>query len=74
MAENGIIAPLLLVGGTVAGSARVTTDRKAAAVEMTLWRTVAASARSALEAEGMRLLRFAAPGVETHDVRFVDAR
>ncbi|WP_413767809.1 winged helix DNA-binding domain-containing protein [Rhodococcus pyridinivorans] len=74
MAENGIIAPLLLVGGTVAGSARVITDPTTAAVEMTLWRTVTASARSALEAEGMRLLNFAAPEVDTHDVRFVDAR
>lgn len=74
MAENGIIAPLLLVGGTVAGSARVTTDRTTAAVEMTLWRTVTASARSALDAEGMRLLNFATPEVETHDVRFVDDR
>ncbi len=74
MAENGIIAPLLLVGGTVAGSARVITDRTTAAVEMTLWRTVTVSARSALEAEGMRLLNFAAPEVETHDVRFVDDR
>ncbi|MFX1758362.1 Uncharacterised protein [Rhodococcus gordoniae] len=72
MTRNGIIAPLLLVGGTVAGSARVMNGRTTATVEMTPWRTITASGRSALEAEGMRLLNFAAPGADTHDVRILD--
>ena len=73
MTENGIIAPVLLVGGTVAGSARVTVNRGTATVEMTPWRTITASARSALETEGMRLLKFAAPEAGERDVRFVAA-
>ena len=70
VSKNGIVPAAVLVDGTVAGSARVTTDEKTGTVEVTTWRTITASDRSALEAEGMQLLDFAAPGAGDHRVHF----
>ncbi|MEE2061160.1 winged helix DNA-binding domain-containing protein [Rhodococcus artemisiae] len=69
MTKNGIIAPLVLVGGRVAGAAKLTTGRTSAVLEVTPWRSLTPSNRSAIETEGMKLVRFAAPAAEHHDVR-----
>ncbi|MEE2033702.1 winged helix DNA-binding domain-containing protein [Rhodococcus chondri] len=71
VAQNGIIRPVVLVGGTVAGNAQVKTLEDAAVLEVTTWRRLTASNRSAIEAEGTRLLRFAEPRASAHEVRFV---
>jgi hypothetical protein len=72
MTRNGIIPSMVLVGGRVAGAAKLTTGSRSVVLEVTPWRPHTASNRSAIEAEGIRLLKFAAPDADDHDVRFVD--
>ncbi|WP_068158031.1 winged helix DNA-binding domain-containing protein [Rhodococcus phenolicus] len=72
MTQNGIVKPAVLVGGTAAGLADLNITKKSAALDITPWRRLTASNRSALEAEGLRLLDFAAPTAGGHRVRFVD--
>lgn len=69
--KNGIVAATVLVGGTVAASVRRTTTRRSAILEVTPWRRLSSANRSAIEAEGLRLLKFSAPGVDDHDVRIL---
>lgn len=71
MTQNGIVKPAVLVGGTVAGIADLNVTKHAAALNITPWRRLTASNRSALEAEGLRLLDFTAPTTGDHRVRFV---
>ncbi|MGN5239152.1 winged helix DNA-binding domain-containing protein [Rhodococcus sp. SJ-3] len=70
MTKNGMIAPLVLVGGRVAGIASLTTGSGSSVVEVTPWRSLTASNRSAIETEGMKLVKFAAPDADHYDVRF----
>ncbi|MFD4179553.1 winged helix DNA-binding domain-containing protein [Rhodococcus sp. NPDC058514] len=70
---NGIIKPTVMVGGQVAGFVTVTAKKRSAAVEIATFAPLAKGATSALEAEAQRLLAFAHPGAETHDVRFTAA-
>jgi len=72
MTQKGIVKPAVLVGGTVAGIADLRITKQAAALDITPWRRLTAANRSALEAEGLRLLDFAAPATADHRVRFVD--
>ncbi|MEZ5150166.1 winged helix DNA-binding domain-containing protein [Rhodococcus zopfii] len=71
MTQNGIVKPAVLVGGTVAGIADLNVTKHAAALNITPWRRLTASNRSALETEGLRLLDFTAPTTGDHRVRFV---
>lgn len=71
MTKNGIIAPMILVGGRVAGAAKLITGRGSAVLEVTAWRSLSASSRSAIEAEGAKLVKFAAPDADEHDVRLI---
>jgi hypothetical protein len=71
---NGIIKPTVLVGGQVAGFVTVTAKKRSAAVEIATFAPVAKGATSALEAEAQRLLTFAHPDADDHDIRFTDAR
>lgn len=69
--KNGIVHAAVLVGGTVAGSVRRTTTRRSAVLEVTPWRRLTNANRSAIEAEGMRLLKFSAPGADDREVRIL---
>ncbi|MFD6893366.1 winged helix DNA-binding domain-containing protein [Rhodococcus sp. NPDC060086] len=71
MTKNGIIAPMVLVGGRVAGAAKLITGRRSAVLEVTAWRSLSASSRSAIETEGAKLMKFAAPDADEHDVRLI---
>ncbi|MFZ2526254.1 MAG: winged helix DNA-binding domain-containing protein [Rhodococcus sp. (in: high G+C Gram-positive bacteria)] len=74
MTQNGIVRSTVLVGGTVAGVTGLEITKHAAELNITPWRTLTSSNRTALEAEGLRLLNFAAPATGDHQVRFVDDR
>ncbi|SQI30138.1 Uncharacterised protein [Rhodococcus coprophilus] len=69
--KNGIVHATALVGGTVSASVRRTTTRQSATLEVTPWRRLSTANRSAIEAEGMRLLKFSAPGAQDHEVRIL---
>ncbi|AQA26210.1 hypothetical protein BTZ20_4325 [Rhodococcus sp. MTM3W5.2] len=71
---NGIIKPTVLVGGQVAGFVTITAKKRSAALEIATFAPVAKGAASALEAEAQRLLTFAHPDADDHDIRFTDAR
>ncbi|MFG1784327.1 winged helix DNA-binding domain-containing protein [Rhodococcus oryzae] len=71
---NGIIKPTVLVGGQVAGFVTLTAKKRSAAVEIATFAPVAKGVTSALEAEAQRLLTFAYPDADDHDIRFTDAR
>lgn len=68
---NGIIRPTLLVDGEVAGYVTVTASKRAAAVEVTPLGRLPRRSVPSIEKEALRLLRFAHPGVEAHDVRIL---
>ncbi|TQF65549.1 winged helix DNA-binding domain-containing protein [Rhodococcus spelaei] len=67
---NGIIKPTVLLGGTVAGFVTVAAKQGSASVEITTFTRPTARDCAALESEALRLLAFAHPGADTHDVRF----
>ncbi|MGW6375860.1 winged helix DNA-binding domain-containing protein [Rhodococcus sp. NPDC055112] len=71
---NGIVKPTVLVGGQVAGFVTVTAKKRSAAVEIATFAPLAKGATSALEAEAQRLLEFAHPDADDHDVRFTAVR
>lgn len=68
--QNGIVRSAVLVDGTVAGTAKLAVAKDSAVLEVTPWRRLTAPQRSAVEAEGLRLARFGAATVPTHEVRF----
>ncbi|MFE3293204.1 winged helix DNA-binding domain-containing protein [Rhodococcus sp. NPDC059234] len=68
---NGIIKPAVLIDGRVAGFVTVAARKGMASVEIATFVRPAAGTAAAMEAEASRLLRFAHPGADTHDVRFV---
>jgi hypothetical protein len=71
MTRNGIIPGVVLVDGAVAALYSVRRAKKAAALEIRPFRRLDRQERSAVEAEGGRLLAFSAAGAGTHDIRFV---
>jgi hypothetical protein len=66
---NGIIRAAVLVDGFAQGAWKIAKSRGAAILEIEAFTRLGAATRSAIEAEGARLLAFAAPDV-AHDIRF----
>lgn len=69
---GGVLTSTFLVDGFVHGTWKVVRRGKAAALEISPWRPLRKKDKSALNAEGKRLLRFAAPEA-VHDVGFLAA-
>jgi hypothetical protein len=68
--RNGVIPGAVLVDGFVAGSWRIATSRDAAALIIRPFGRITSSSRTAISAEGVRLLDFARPDAEDRNVRF----
>jgi hypothetical protein len=66
---NGIIPGTVLVDGFVAGTWKIVRARRSAVLAVTPFAPLAAADRAEVEAEGARLLAFAAAGAVDHDVR-----
>jgi hypothetical protein len=66
---NGLVPGTFLLDGFAAGTWKVTATRKAASLTLRPFGKVTKKDTSALEREGLRLLRFAAPNVP-HDITF----
>jgi hypothetical protein len=66
--KNLRVRATFLVYGFVAGTWQYTVKRGAAAMQLSPFRPLPASAASALGEEGEQLLRFAEPGASTYDV------
>jgi hypothetical protein len=66
---NGIFPGTVLMDGFVAGMWRLSTARGSATLTIELWEPVPKAERGTVEAEGERLLAFAAP-TASHDIRF----
>jgi hypothetical protein len=69
---NGIFPGIVLVDGFVGGTWKLARDRKAAILTIEPFAQLATSDRAALEAEGVRMLAFAAEDVSAREVRFVE--
>lgn len=67
---NGIIRPTILVDGFVHGMWKLQHSKTEAFIEISPFRPLSSSDRIALEAEGERLLKFAAAGQTPLGVRF----
>jgi Winged helix DNA-binding domain len=67
--NGAFIAATVLVDGTARGTWRLTRRSGAAVIEVELFERLARRDADAVAAEAGRLLRFAAPEAETHDVR-----
>jgi hypothetical protein len=63
--------PALLVDGFVAGTWKITHERDRATLIIAPYQRLEKPERAGLEAEGARLLRFAAGNAEIHRIRFV---
>jgi hypothetical protein len=70
--QNGIIKPAVLVNGRVAGFTATVVEKSRVTLEVEPLVTIAKTHRTAIEAEGRRLLKFAHPGVAERVVRFTD--
>lgn len=68
---NGIVSPAVLVGGRVAGLTRINASNGDAKLEVRPLVGLTKTARSAIEVEGRRLLKFAHPDAQTREVRFL---
>lgn len=69
---NGIFPGIVLIDGFVGGTWKLTRERSAATLTIEPFAPLTAPDRAALEAEGMRMLAFAAPDVEIHGVKFAN--
>lgn len=72
--QNGIVKPAVLVDGRVVALTSTTRQGGVAVLQVEPLTKISVRNRSAVEAEGRRLLKFAHPDAETRDVRFVDGR
>jgi hypothetical protein len=70
--QNGIIKPAVLVNGRVAGFTATVVEKSRVTLEVEPLVTIAKTHRTAIEAEGRRLLKFAHPGIAERVVRFTD--
>jgi hypothetical protein len=70
--RNGMPPATFLVDGFVAGTWKVERSKGKAVLGMWPFATASGAVREELEAEGERLVRFLEPGVEIHQVRFVE--
>ena len=68
--KNGIFPGTVLAGGYVAGMWRISRSRGTAVLAVELFGPLSARDRDALEAEGARLLSFAAAEAAGHDIRY----
>jgi len=68
--RNGIFPGTVLVDGFGAGMWKISLSRAAAALTIELFRPLGPRDRDAVTDEGRRLLAFAAPDSEAHDIRF----
>jgi hypothetical protein len=67
---NGIFPGAVLVDGLVAGMWRLTSTRSASTLVIEMFGSASTADRDAIEAEGERLLDFAAPAEAARDLRF----
>ncbi|MFF0815442.1 winged helix DNA-binding domain-containing protein [Rhodococcus sp. NPDC003318] len=70
---NGIVKPVVLVDGQVAGYVTLTSAKRTAAIEVTPLRRLPRRALRAIETEASRVLRFAHPDAEAQQVRVAPA-
>jgi Winged helix DNA-binding domain len=68
--RNGIFPGTVLINGFVLGIWRITRSRDAAALSIDMFESISGRDRDAVTGEGERLLAFAAPGAQGHDIRF----
>ena len=68
--KNGIFPGTVLAGGYVAGMWRISRSRGTATLTVELFGPLSPRDRDALEAEGERLLSFAAADAADHDIRY----
>jgi hypothetical protein len=68
---NGIIRSTVLVDGFAQGVSKITKTKRAATLVVEPFIRLSAEDRSAIEAEGARLLAFAAADAQSHDVRML---
>jgi hypothetical protein len=68
--KNGIFPGTVLINGFVLGIWRITRSRDAAALSIDMFESISGPDRDAVTSEGARLLAFAAPEVQDHDIRF----
>jgi len=69
--QNGLVKGTLLAGGYVRGLWELKASRKAAAVELTPFEKLPKRDLEALESAAARLLSWAEPDAESHDVRIL---
>lgn len=69
---NGIIRATLLVEGTVRGTWSIARARGAATLDIDLFAPLSAAQRAETQTEAARLLAFAAPEADRHDIRLHD--
>jgi Winged helix DNA-binding domain len=68
--RNGIFPGTVLINGFVLGIWRITRSRDAAALSIDMFESISGRDRDAVTREGERLLAFAAPEAQDHDIRF----
>jgi hypothetical protein len=68
--RNGIFPGTVLINGFVLGIWRITRSRDAAALSIDMFESISGGDRDAVTREGERLLAFAAPEAQDHDIRF----
>ncbi len=68
--RNGIFPGTVLVGGFAVGMWRISRGRGTAALTVEMFEPIRSRDRDAITREGERLLVFAAPKAEDHDIRF----
>lgn len=67
---NGQVPGTVLLDGTVAGTWKLTWAKGSALLQIGMFAKVPKAAKAAIEAEGAKLLAFAAPDADTTDIRF----
>ncbi|WP_133986450.1 winged helix DNA-binding domain-containing protein [Rhodococcus sp. IEGM 1351] len=70
--QNGIIKPAVLVNGRVAAFTTTVVEKSRAVLDVEPLAKIAKTHRTAIEAEGRRLLKFAHPDAPERVVRFTD--
>lgn len=70
---NGVIPAAILVDGTVRGMWRIDRVRKSSTLRIQPFGVLTKADQAALVSEGGRLLAFAAPDAESHDIEFTTA-
>jgi hypothetical protein len=71
--SNGVMPGTVLVDGFVCGTWKITRDRAAATLCVDAFRRLSKKDTAALGREGARLLSFAEPDADTHDVQLATA-